>query len=45
VLSVSRDVIGAPELVNYSVKEGFGERIARKFGAEIFNKTMSYNLY
>ncbi|MEJ6564425.1 MAG: S49 family peptidase [Burkholderiales bacterium] len=45
VLSVSRDVIGAPELVNYSVKEGFGERIARKFGAEIFNKTMSYSLY
>ena len=45
VLSVSRDVIGAPELVNYSVEESFGERIARKFGAEILNKTMSYNLY
>ncbi len=45
VLSVARDVIGAKELVNYSVKEGFEERIARKFGAEILNRTMGYRLH
>ena len=45
VLSVSRDVIGAKELVNYSVQEGFGERIIRKLGAEILYKTMIYNIY
>ncbi|MDA1331779.1 MAG: S49 family peptidase [Proteobacteria bacterium] len=45
VLSVSRDVIGAKELVNYSVKESYVERIARKVGAEIYYKSMGYNLY
>jgi protease-4 len=45
VLSVSRDVIGAKELVNYSVQEGFGERVIRKLGAEILYKTMIYNIY
>ncbi|MDC1311258.1 signal peptide peptidase SppA [Burkholderiales bacterium] len=45
VLSVSRDIIGAQEVINYSIQEGFGERIVRKFGAEILYKTMGYNLY
>jgi protease-4 len=45
VLSVSRDVIGAPELVNYSVGESLGERLARKIGSEMYNKTMSYSLF
>jgi protease-4 len=44
VLSVSRDIIGAKELVNYSVQEGFGERIIRKLGAEILYKTIMYSI-
>ena len=45
VLSVAREIIGERELVNYSVKESFGERIIRKLGAEIIYKTMDYRLY
>ncbi len=45
VLSVSRDVIGVEELVNYSVKESFSERLARNFGAEIYNKLVTYFIY
>ena len=45
VLSVSRDIIGAQDLVNYSVQEGFGERLVRKLGAEVIYKTMGYRFY
>jgi len=42
---VSRDVIGEEVLVNYSVKESFGERLVRRFGAEIANKVMTYQFF
>jgi protease-4 len=45
VLSVSRDVIGEEVLVNYSVKESFGERLVRRFGAEIATKVMTYQFF
>jgi len=45
VLSVSRDIIGEELLVNYSVKESFSERLVRRFGAEIANRVMTYQLF
>jgi len=45
VISVSRDIIGEDLLVNYSVKESFSERLVRRFGAEIANRVMTYQLF
>jgi protease-4 len=30
---VARDVIKAEEIVDYTVKEGFAEKVAKRFGA------------
>ena len=39
--SVARDVIKAEELVDYTVKEKFTERLARRFGAMLGNSVAS----
>ena len=33
--SVARDVIKAEDIVDYTVKEGFAEKVARRFGAAV----------
>jgi protease-4 len=33
--SVARDILKAPDLVEYTLKENFAERVAKRFGAEI----------
>ncbi|AOJ74764.1 S49 family peptidase [Burkholderia ubonensis] len=38
--SVARDVLKAPDLVDYTVKESLTNRVARKFGAAVGNAAM-----
>jgi protease-4 len=33
--SVARDVIKAEKIVDFTMKEGFGERLAKRFGAGV----------
>src|SRR6476661_7186280 len=35
--SVARDVIKAEDIVDYTVKEGFAEKVAKRFGASVAN--------
>jgi protease-4 len=35
VESVARDVIKAEEIVDFTVKEGFADRLAKRFGAGV----------
>src|SRR5581483_2747350 len=35
--SVARDVVKAEEIVDYTVKEGFAEKVAKRFGASLAN--------
>ena len=32
--SVARDILKAPDILDYTVKENFAERVAKRFGAE-----------
>ena len=32
--SVARDVLKTPDIVEYTLKENFAERVAKRFGAE-----------
>jgi len=33
--SVARDLLKAPDILDYTLKENFAERVAKKFGAEM----------
>ena len=35
VESVARDVFKAPDILDYTMKENFAERVAKRFGAEV----------
>ena len=32
--SVARDILKAPDILDYTMKENFAERVAKRFGAE-----------
>jgi protease IV len=40
--SVARDVIKAEDLVDYTQKEGFAEKVARRFGASVASSIVDY---
>src|SRR3954469_15809773 len=42
--SVARDVIKAEEIVDYTVKEGFAEKVAKRFGASVANTLAEFAL-
>src|SRR3954466_7513204 len=42
--SVARDVIKAEEIVDYTVKEGFAEKVAKRFGASMANTLADFAL-
>src|SRR3954462_2781417 len=42
--TVARDVVKAEEIVDYTVKEGFAERVAKRFGASVPNPLAEFAL-
>src|SRR3954464_10384418 len=42
--SVARDVIKAEDIVDYTVKEGFAEKVARRFGASVASSLAEFAL-
>jgi protease-4 len=42
--SVARDVIKAEEIVDYTVKEGFAEKVAKRFGASVASSLADFAL-
>src|SRR3954465_14909963 len=42
--SVARDVIKAEDIVDYTVKEGFAEKVAKRFGASVANTLAEFAL-
>jgi protease IV len=42
--SVARDVIKAEDLVDYTQKEGFAEKVARRFGASVASSLIDYSM-
>src|SRR5436190_1398746 len=42
--TVARDVVKAEEIVDYTVKEGFAEKVAKRFGASVANTLAEFAL-
>src|SRR5205085_8468421 len=43
--SVARDVIKAEDIVDYTMKEGFAEKVAKRFGASMAGSVAEYALH